>query len=153
MVASHAPGLIAVWRSLVESQATFERLTGCIGLTLAMVFFVLKARNPAFLQFRTDRRSVVAVCIIVALLHVDVIRRGSDPVAAPESVALVATTWLAGALPRIRRRLSAAMKRLALVVKHRLPAAPWRDQVWGDELRPQCWLLTYRLYTLRAPPA
>ena len=153
MVVAHAPGLIGIWSSLFASDATFERLSGCIGLTFAMVLFVLKVLDAPFLRFRTSRHSVVVLCMIVALLHVDVIRRGSDPGAMPESVALVATTWLAAIFPRTRRRLSVIMARTALVLKHRLPDAPWRDTIWVDILRPHCWLLAYRFYFLRAPPA
>ena len=153
MVVAHAPGLIGIWGSLFVSDATFERLSGCIGLTLAMVLFVLKVFDASFLRFRTSRHSVVVLCMIVALLHIDVIRRGSDPGAMPESVALVATTWLAAVLPHIRRRLSVIAARIALVLKHRFPAGPWRDTIWVDILRPHCWLLVYRFYLLRAPPA
>ncbi len=153
MLAAHAPAVVGAWRSVVGSEFEVERLGGCIALTLSMLFFALKVRDVAFLRLRTDRRSLAALCIIVALLHVNVVRPHGDPTMVPQCAVLVATTWLVGHLPMTRRALRVLRTRIAKTPGHRPPVTPLTDTVRLDMFRPHCRVLAFRLFCLRAPPA
>ncbi len=153
MLVAHAPAGLGAWRSVIAGGLEPERLGCCIVLTLSMVFFALKLRDVAFLRLRTDRRALVVFCIVVALLHVNVIRPHSDATVAPQCVALVATTWLLAGLPSTRRVLKVARVHLAQTRKHCLPNSPFADSVRLDLFSPHCWVLAFRLFCLRAPPA
>lgn len=153
MLVAHAPAVLGAWRSVVAGGLEPERLGCCIVLTVSMVFFALKLRDVAFLRLRTDRRALVVCCIVVALLHVNVIRPHSDATAVPQCVALVATTWLIAGLPSTRRVLKVVRVHLARTRKHCFPNTPFADSVRLDLFRPHCWVLAFRLFCLRAPPA
>lgn len=154
MVIGHGPALISAWRASASSGSGIEPLVGCLVLALSMLFFALKLGDVACLRFRTDRRSVVAFCVVVALLHLDVIRPAEGPTLIPEYTALVATTCLVGALPsRFRQQRQALMHAASACRKCRPPAPPTADTLWLDLFRPHCWTLAYRFFHLRAPPA
>ena len=150
---AHAPALISVARSVVTESFELERLVGCAVLSLAMLFFALKVYGVAWLRFRTGRRAVVAFCLVVALLHLDVIRSNGAPSIVPECTALIATSWLAVRQPSLRRLLGTTLCRAAPLYKSFLPTAHPTETVWLDAFRPRCWLLAFKFFSLRAPPA
>ena len=152
IAAAHLPGLVSSWRVLFTDALDMERLGACGVLTLTMIFFALKVRGVAFLRFRTDRRSRVAVCIVVALLHLDVFRPSGVPTVVPECAILVATTWLVGSLPVVRRGLRSVLARAGSAFKYRPPITPSTDTVWLDTVRPRCWTLAFFFFSLRGPP-
>ncbi len=149
----HAPALIGAWRSLAESGFAVEPFGGCIILTLSMLFFALKLRDVPCLRFRTDRRSWIALCMVVALLHTNAILPDGDPTIAPQCTTLVVTTWLSTQLPVTRRMLVALPTRIAAAVRRGDPVTRSADTVWLDAFRPRCWVLALHVFRLRAPPA
>ncbi|MGB2985310.1 MAG: hypothetical protein WBE26_05455 [Phycisphaerae bacterium] len=153
MVVAHAPALVGAWRLFVENGFDAEPLFGSIALTFSMVFFALKVGDVAFLRFRPGRRSFVAFCMVVALVHLDVIRPNDDPTLVPECTVLTATTWLVGTLPLVRRTPREALSRTGSAFKYRPPVRPTAGTVWLDAFRPHCWVLAFRFFSLRAPPA
>lgn len=153
MVAAHAPACWGAWRSLLAAGSDGSRLGACLALTLAIAFFALKVLDVAWLRFRTDRRSVVALLVIVAVLHVDLIRSDNAPPLLAESTALVATTWLLSLAEPIRRLIKVAIVTAAATLRHTLTLSRSNDAVWLDAFHPRCWLLILRPHLLRAPPA
>lgn len=153
MLSAHAPALLGAWRSVVANGFEAEQLGACLVLTLSMLFFGLKVRDVAVLRLRTDRRSFVVACIAVALLHVNVLQPQGDSAAVPQCAALVATTWLITQLPLIRRALKVYGSRVSAAHRRRLQIASCRNTVWLDMFRPHCWVLAFRFFLLRAPPA
>jgi hypothetical protein len=153
MALAHAPALLGAWRSLFESGFGLERLGGCFVLTLSMLFFALKLRDVACLRFRTDRRSCIALCIIVALLHTNTILPDTNPTIIPECTTLVLTTWLTSQMPLTRRVLVAIPARVAASLRRRDPVTPSTETIWLDAFRPHCFALVLRVFGLRAPPA
>jgi hypothetical protein len=153
MVVLHAPALVKAWSSFVGGGFDLSHVGGPIALSLSMAFFALKLRGAASLRFRADRRSAVAICLILAFIHVDVLRTDSGVAVLPECAKIVATTVLVAGLTRVRRVLSTALIRARSKVGRRLPSIQSNETVWHDAFRPRCWVLASRLYSLRAPPA
>ncbi len=152
MLAGHTPALVGAWRSFVVNGLAVERLGGCVLLTLTMVFFALKARDIALLRFRSDRRSWVAIVMVVALLHLDVVRTGDDPTLVPQYTTLIATTWLAVKICLVRRHLRPVLMSATSTPVHLSSLMRSADTAWLDAFRPRCWVLAFRLFLLRAPP-
>ncbi len=150
---AHAPALISAWRSLVAGGFAAESFGGCVLLTLSMLFFALKLRDVPYLRFRTDRRSCVALCIVVALLHTDAIVSDDNPTVIPECTALVVTTWLSTQLPLTRRMSALLPTRVVSVLGHGDPVTSATGTVWLGASRPHCWVLGLHVFSLRAPPA
>lgn len=153
VAAAHAPGLVHVWRNFVVSGFAPEHVLGCLWLTLTVAFLALKVRDAAFLRFRTDLRSCLALGVVVALLHVDVIRPGSDPSVVPECTAVLASACAVGALPQARRWLKQVVRKTTTTRAGRKPEAASIDTAWRSAFRPHCWVLALGLFHLRAPPA
>jgi len=153
MAAAHVPACWSAWGSLLADGSDGSRLGACLTLSLAMVFFGLKVLDVAWLRFRTDRRSVVALLVTVALLHVDVLQPSNAPPLLAESTALVATTWLLALAEPIRRLVKAALVANSATLKHVVTLARSHATVWLDAFHPHCWLLILRPHLLRAPPA
>ena len=153
MVVGHAHGLVGAWRSSVASGFDFEPLGGCILLLLSMLFFVLKLGDVAFLRFRADRRSIVVFCVLLAFLHLNVLQPGDDPTLIPEYTALAATTWLASALPMQSRKTRESLAQTGTPRPHGPSMGPRGRTIWLDAFRPHCWILAFRVFNLRAPPA
>ena len=150
---AHAPGLMAAWGHWLGGCFDPAELGGCITLSLAMVFFALKIVDVSWLRLRTDRRSLVAMGLILALLHIDVIKPNVPLTNIPEYTTLMATTLLAAGLAREGRRQARVVRRASVSVGSTIPLLRSNDTVWFDVFRPRCWVLACRLYLLRAPPA
>ncbi len=150
---AHAPGLIGAWRSFTSGVFAAEDLRGCVLLTLSMLFLALKVCDVRFLRFRTDPRSCIALGLVVALLHVNVIHAGDGPTLIPEYTTLVVTVALAGSSALVRRRLHLARTFATAITRHLPRLLPAAGTVWLDTVRPRCWVLLLRVFRLRAPPA
>jgi hypothetical protein len=153
MVLAHGRALAAAWQSLLETGFDLEPLIGGVALTLSMLFFSLKVLDAAWLRFKPGRRSLIAFCMVVALVHLDVIRANDNPTLMPEYAALVATTCIAGTVPTVRRAVRGVFARAGSAFRYRPTVRPSSDTVWMDLFRPRCWILAFRFYNLRAPPA
>jgi hypothetical protein len=145
MLLAHAPALLGAWR---ESG----RFAGFIVLALSIAFFALKIRDVAWLRFRADRRSWMSICVLVALLHANVLQSENHPIALSEYTALAATTWLVVRVPAVRRALLRISTRVSATGR-RLACGPVTGAtIWLDVFRPHCWVLAFRCFGLRAPP-
>ncbi len=150
---AHAPGLIDAWRSFTSGGFAAEDLRGCVLPTLSMLFFAVKVCDVRFLRFRTGPRSCIALGLVVALLHVNVIHANDAPTLIPEYTTLVVTLVLAGGSALVRRRLDLARTLATAITRHLPRLLPAAGTVWLDTVRPRCWVLQLRLFCLRAPPA
>ena len=149
----HIPGLFDAWGSLATGSLEPGALGRCLGLTVTTIFMALKVRDVAFLRLREGRRTFVAACLVVALLHVNLVRRTSESSAMPDCSALAATVWVAGGLATVRRILATNFARVRTIEKNHVRASRFAETVWLDAVRPHCWLLALALFLLRAPPA
>jgi hypothetical protein len=150
--ATHAPALLAGMRQLVTGQLPFERLLPFCFLALSMLFFVLKILDVRWLRVRVTRQSFIAMLVIVALMHVHVVRGESQPTPAIECVAMAAATWLALGVPVVRRRLRSWLACAASSLGHSPASSRVARTLWQDTVHPHCWFLAYRLFLYRAPP-
>lgn len=153
MALAHAPALLGAWQALFSDGFAFEPVGRCAGLTLVVLFFVLKINDPAFFPLPTDRRSIVAICMVVGLLHVDVVRPVHDPTLVADTAALVAATCLVASLRPVRRALGEALGAATSPFKCRQLVTHSTDGICVDDVRPHDWLLVVGLFSLRAPPA
>ncbi len=152
LAAAHAPGFVHAWGGLIANGPDPEFLTGCIWPSLTMAFFALKVLDVAWLRFRTDLRSCVALAMVVALLHVDLIRSGSDPSVLPDCTAVLATAWAIGSLPPVRRMWRESLQRAERALRPRHSVVFSGDTIRLASLRPHCWVLVLRLFSHRGPP-
>ncbi len=148
----HAPALVGAWRTYVAGGFDAGQLGGCVWLSATMLFFALKLRGVAFLQFKTDRRAWVAIGLGAALVHVDLLPPEISAAVTPECGKMVATTLFLTSVAPVRRLLAAASVRVRTVDTRAPTAAPAGDTASFDSFRPHCWVLAHRLFLLRAPP-
>ncbi len=153
MGAMHAPALIASWQAYLESHGTTAELLGCVGVTASMAFFIAKLCGVRFLRIRPGKRGIVAICLIVALLHVGCLDSEPGMTFAAECATVLATATLIGCLAQAARVLSEVLRRRGLCHKSYRPGQRFDLTASHDGFRPHCWVLAYRLFGLRAPPA
>ena len=153
MAIAHLPGLVHAWRALLAGGLNAEHLGGCVWLTISVAFFALKVLDVSWLRFCTGRRSKVALVLVVALLHVDLTRPGSDPSIVPDCTAVLATALAIGTLPAVRRGWERVFVHAEAALRRRLPAMSSHDTIWLCQSRPHCWVAVLHLFHLRAPPA
>lgn len=152
MLVSHAPALAAAWRGLVNSGFQAGRVAGLVFLAAAMLFFFAKLLGVAFLKVHLDRRSIVALCVAVALVHGGCLDVELRPALLSDFVADLATASAIFALCLVVRKLRNQRLEDALT-RRVLPAGGGsRGVVWLDDSRPRCWVLASHLLHLRAPP-
>ena len=153
MGAVHAYALWASWRSFLSSAPDGAGLDGCLTLTLSMVFFALKVGGASFLEFRGGRRAWVAICLLVAVVHIDCVDPSLTGALSDDATDLLATTMLIGGLTRAPETTRNALDRVVSLYP------PWGltdrsgEVVWLDTYRPRCLVLASHLFLLRAPPA
>ena len=150
---AHVPGLLHAWGGLLAGEPVLEHLGGCVWLTASTVFLALKVLDVAFLRFPTGWRPCMAIALVVALLHVDLIRPGSDPSIVPDCAAVLVTAMVIGTLPPVRRGWNRVLAHAEAVIRRRLPSRVTHETIWLSESRPHCWVAILRLFLLRAPPA
>lgn len=153
MAVGHIPAFFGVWKTSLQSGFDGGKLEGCIGLTLAMLFFILKIVDVVFLRLRTSRRAWVAMGLVVALLHFEALAPDVGPAPIPKYATILATTLLVTRLPRLRRVVRFAAAGVFSLFKRHTPLAHSHETVWLDTRRPHCWLLASRVFFGRAPPA
>ena len=152
MGAVHASALVSALKACIGSGTELKGLGACITLSIAMLFFLLKFGGVSFLRFRTGKRACVAICLTVALIHIDCIQPSLEGTLASDCTAILATTTLACGLTRVPQTVRAALARSAGVSKPSASAKRSNEVVWLDGFRPRCWVLAARLFLLRAPP-
>lgn len=153
MVLGHTPAVVGAWKECLASGFTPDRVGTCLFLVLSLIFFGLKFGDARCLRIRLNGRSWVAVCIIVALLHINVINPSHEPSGVPQYIAVLVTTCIVSQIPFVRRALVALATRMSLRLHCTLPAGRAAGTVWLDTHRPNCWVLAFRIFCLRAPPA
>jgi hypothetical protein len=150
---AHGRALIAAWRYCQTNGFTLEAVGGCILLTVAIAVFALKLCGAPWLRFCRSRRSIVAACLILAIIHLDCLDPGLRSTFVSKCVVVVATAPLVVAVPRLARALRSGRVREGASHKFHLPDARSHEEAWLDAFRPHCLVLASHLYRLRAPPA
>ena len=152
MGAMHASALLASWQSCLDSGLIASELLGCIGLTATMLFFVAKFFGVRFLPVSPGKRQVVAICLIVALLHVGCFDSEPGTTFAAECATVLMTATLICGLAQASKVLAATLSRRGVSHKSYRPGLRFDRTACHDGFRPHCWVLAYRLFGLRAPP-
>jgi hypothetical protein len=151
MLGGHAKATLAAWISLVSGDAADPARV--VGLSLAIGFFALKVIDVAWLRFRTDRRSLVALSLIVALLHAESLGFASTGEFAPQLLATVSAAMLLEPVQRrwgrLREALFAESADSAIVHGPRLSQVDLLSIFTAK--RPQ-WVLIRSASPPRAPP-
>ena len=160
----HAPALITALRSWAAAEFTACSASQCAFVAALLALFVLKFLDVPFLRLRLDKRSYIVLCIIIALLHVNVLQPTGEHTPISDYAVLLATTCLIGEVVR-RRHLAPMLRklrsRLSLRCSHQVRAgrrrpvqvAPSSGAVWLDSSRPHCFASLLLTFGLRAPPA
>ncbi len=152
MFLGHIPAVVGAWKGCIASGFTPDRVGTCLFLLLSLVFFSLKIGDARCLRFRLDGRSWVAVCIIVALLHTNALYESHEPSGLTPYIAVLVTTFMVSQIPLVRRVLVTLATRMSLQLRGALPSGHASGAVWLDTHRPNCWVLVFRIFCLRAPP-
>lgn len=166
----HAPALLAACRAWATAELSASHAGWCGALLSAgvaaalLVLFTLKFLDVPFLRLRLDKRSYTVLCIIVALLHLNVLQPAGERMLIPDYAAFLVTTCLAAEIA-VRRRLTLGLREprspqgvrppQELRVERRRPAnvTPSSGAVWLDNSRPHCFASLLLTFGLRAPPA
>ncbi|MCH8147456.1 MAG: hypothetical protein IH987_05595 [Planctomycetes bacterium] len=152
MLVSHAPALPAAWRGLVDNGFHAGRVAGLVFLAASMLFFFAKLLGVAFLRIRLDRRSIVALCVAVAVIHGGCL----DVELRPELLTVFATSLVTASaifvVCLVIRRLRKQQLADALTRRVSSACGGSRGAVWLDDSRPRCWVLLSHSLHLRAPP-
>lgn len=151
MAVGHAPALLGASRALLADGFDSREMGAFLGLGLATVFFALKLYDVAWLRIPNDSRCWVAVTIVFALLHVNVMSEHTGTALAAECGEIVASAvLLAGLLRAEHCKLRSTHNGNS--PKHLPIPVRLQEAVWLDDIRPRCWVLVLRLFALRAPP-
>lgn len=153
MLVCHIPALIASWRGLLQAEIVAEQLGGSLLLTASVIFFVLKLRGARFLEFNTDRRSLLAVTVAVGLLHADAIGTRLDFEPVPAQMPVAASTLFVAGLSRVQSVANNILSRGAMAVRRRTRLAVSTEVARFGAFAPRLWILAPALCTPRAPPA
>lgn len=149
MGVGHLPACLGTWQAVLTDGS---RLGACLGLTATFAFFALKFLDVACLRFRADRRSMIALAVVVAVLHVDVLRPENAPPLLVEGAAVVAATWMLGLAEPIRHLAKTASATSRTALRRAIATARTANTFSLDAFHPHCWVLVLRLRLLRAPP-
>ncbi len=99
MLAAHGPAAAAAWLRLATAEGAVDPAR-IAGLSLSVLFFLLKLWDVRWLRFRPGWRTMVALTLVVGVIHLDVLgfRLETD---APRLLAVVSGAFL---LDPARRR-------------------------------------------------
>ncbi len=153
MLLSHARAVASAWVSIGAGDAGLDPARPVI-LTLASLFFVLKFIDVTWLRFKTDRRSIAALAMIVLLLHAQSFGITSDKELLPQMLATASAVLF---LEPVQRRWEQIYVRIFAQLNCE-PADGQRPPRWLATLRasvqqlPQ-WILTHTAAPTRGPPA
>lgn len=153
MLACHVPALITTWVAVLRGGIDVGQLGGFLLLNASVAFFVLKVRGVGFLEFRTDRRSLVAVTVAVALMHADAIGTRLDYQAVPAEIPVAASTLFAAGLTRVQSAMRGLVSRRAESTNRRARPAATADTACFGAFAPRRWILNSCVRIPRAPPA
>lgn len=149
----HASALVGAWTSFVKGGPESSGLAGCLALSLAMLYFVLKLCGVTLFRFRPGRRTWVVAGLLVVLIHADCIRPGFNDLMASGYPDLLATAAFVGGVCQVPGIRSMTRRHPDLSVR------AGESNFWSilaidlDGFLPHCWVLAARLFRLRAPPA
>ena len=152
MLVSHAPAVSAAWRGWVENGFQAGRVAGLVFLAAAMLFFFAKLLGLAFLKVHLDRRSIVALCVAVALIHGGCLDVELRPELLTDFAENLVTASAVFAVCLVVRKLRKQRLEYALARRVSPVGGGSRGAVWLDESGPRCWVLVSHLFHLRAPP-
>jgi len=149
MAIVHAPVLVELWHVLISEGAGSIRLSSFLGLNLATVFFALKIWGVRLLEFETNRRSLIAITLAVALMHGNVVGAWSSYIAVPQEAPIAASVLLMSGLSRLQRALR---RPFSCSRETWRTAESFIQMVRLSALPPRQLLLAACLCTPRAPP-
>lgn len=152
MLVSHAPALSAAWRGLAENGFQAGRVGGLVFLAAAMLFFLAKLLGVACLRIQLDRRSIVALCVAVALIHGGSLDVELRPALLTDVATNLVTASAIFAVCLVLRKLRNQRLEDALTRRVLPSGGGSRGAIWLDDSRPRCWVLASHLLHLRAPP-
>jgi hypothetical protein len=99
----HVPALCSVWRVLLFDGAAGDVPTRFLALNLSALLFLLKIAGVRWLEFGTDRRSLLVLGLAIGLVHTGVWHDlGASPIVV-ESHQCVAGLLLATSLKRVHQ--------------------------------------------------
>lgn len=146
MLLVHLPALLKGWSAIALDGGTSVRTASFVALNLSALLFVLKTAGVRWLDFATDRRSLVALTLAIGLLHVN-LAPGAEALALPQAPhAAAGVILIVGLVPvqRLARRLLAG---------GRLAVRRARSSVVLTQLeRRLLWLDAHLIRASRAPP-
>jgi len=125
MLLVHLPALAGDWGALLLPHGTGLHAGSFIALNLSALFFVLKIRDVRWLQFSSDRRSLVTLIIAVALLHVNLTAEPGQTVSYADRCQVAATLLLVVSLTPVQTLLANWLSG-ALAGRHRPRRGPHR---------------------------
>ncbi len=150
MVAAHIPALISAWSVIVQTGLDPSRLGGCLGLSAATAFFLLKLWGVRCLRFETGYRSLITIGVAVVLIHADAIGAHLPGAVLPKELPVAASTLLAAGMSRVQEAVR------SLTVAARRPVVPPLSLIESARFgafRPCNWLISSQLCIPRGPPA
>lgn len=109
MLLVHLPALLADWKALLAQHAEHVHPLSFAALNLSALFFILKIRGVRWLEFGRDPRSLLALGVAVAILHIHVVR--DHTTAVPQESQVVATVLFTLSLTQVQRLLGRAATR------------------------------------------
>ena len=149
----HVSALISAWSSYLRGDSETSGLAGCLALSLAMVYFVLKVFGVCFIQLHATRRTWVVLSLLVVLIHADCLRPGFNNFLASGYPDLLATAAFVGGVCQIPGIRCLTRRRWGQSGSTRESTAWSILAVDRDGFLPHCWVLAAYLFRLRAPPA
>jgi hypothetical protein len=155
MLLGHLPAWIAGCDFWMASGGQFHLLRWCF-LTLSQVYFVLKFFDVQWLRLPGERRALLALVIIVALLHAGVAQRVWT--GAPEADFAMLPVALAGSAVVLRvyladgRRAAQALRPRRVRQRGRAALSRLLDRLNQALLPPRYLLLARDCCINRAPP-
>ena len=150
MVCVHTPALVGSLSEWASGGYSVRLTVFCLVPATLLALFALKTLDVAFLRLQLTRRACIAIGVIVALLHVNVVT-GSAPEMIAEFGTLVATTCVIGhTFFRCSAKNVVAARRHSHHDEHQ-PVSVVRV-LHRDEPRPHFLAALFPALGLRAPP-
>lgn len=153
MMAAHGPALVGAWRSFIADGLATEHLGGCLGLSLAMLFFALKLCGVAQLRSPVNRRAWIALTLIVALIHIDCIQPGVNEAGSRRWAVVAAVSILLADPTRIARALTALLAKLRSIGNETPMVCRAGRNHWLNFFIPHCRILLLNSGIPRSPPS
>ena len=153
MMAAHGPALVRAWRSFIADDLAAEHLGGCLGLSLAMLFFALKLCGVAQLRLPENRRAWLAMTLIVALIHVDCIQPGENEAGSQRWAVIAAVSILLADPTRLTRSLAALLAKLRSIGNETPAVCSVGRHHWLNFFIPHSRVLLLNSGIPRSPPS